>query len=228
MIQPLRLPTARVPAALLAATLAAGLSLPAGIARAQTDTQTEAQAEAEAGLGEPTLVSEHRDWQILCTRFEVDGPEVCEMYQLLTETGSDQPVAEISIAALAASGDIVAGATITTPLETFLPTGMGFRIGADTEQMRVEEFRVCTVIGCIVRMGLSETEVTQMQRGAEAFVTIVPFVAVDQAVDIRVSLMGFTAALAELRERNPDLPQVVSPAAIDPSQPPATPPAAQD
>jgi len=222
-----------LPAPFLAAALAAAMTAALTLTPAPLLAQTEAPAEtpAEPAPGEPYLVAEHRDWQVLCTRFEAEGPEICEMYQLLTEEGG-QPVAEISIAALAEDGDIVAGATITTPLETFLPAGLGFRIGADAEEMRIEAFRVCTVVGCVVRMGLTSAEVNEMQRGAEAFVTIVPFVAVDQPVDLRISLMGFTAAINEVRERTPNPPALemppVAPAMVDPSQPPATPPAAQD
>ena len=218
------------PALLLSAALALPLPL-----TAQTPPATPPAAPQP---GQPYVVAEHRDWQVICTRIpapegQAEGPEVCEMYQLLREE-SGQPVAEISIAALAETGDIVAGATVTTPLETFLPTGMGFRVGAETEEMRVEPFRVCTAIGCVVRMGLSPAEVAAMQAGSDAFITIAPFVAVDRPVDIRVSLRGFTAALRDVRQRTPNPPEATippaaaAPAPVDPSTPPATPPAAQD
>jgi len=208
----------------LAATLAL---LPLAPALAQT-----APVAATPAPGQPYLVGEHRDWQVICTRLEAEGPEICEMYQLLNETGG-QPIAEISIAALPPEGDIVAGATITTPLETFLPAGVGFRTAANSETMRVEEFRVCTAIGCVVRMGLARDEIEAMQRGSEAFLTIVPFVAIDQPVDIRISLLGFTAALADVRQRTPAPPGAIvlpgaPPAVVDPSAPPPTPPAAED
>lgn len=223
-----------------ALALAAGLSLASGPAAAQQTPTIQGQAGSAAqaapqapALPEPYLAAEHRDWQVLCTRIGENGQELCEMYQLLTESNG-QPIAEISIAALAEGGDIVAGATITTPLETFLPSGLGFRIGANAQEIRVEAFRVCTVIGCIVRMGLTPDEIAQMQRGSEAFITIVPFVQIDQPVDIRVSLLGFTAALREVRARTPNPPTVTAPdqmplaVPVDPSTPPATPPAAQD
>lgn len=222
-----------VPALLRAGAFA--LALAPGLAHAQDESAAEPDTDAPA-LGEPYLAATHRDWQVLCTRLEAEGPEICEMYQLLSETNG-QPVAEISIAALGEDGDITAGATITTPLETFLPTGLGFRTSADADAMRIEEFRVCTVIGCVVRMGLSAEEVATLQSGTEAFLTIAPFVAVDQPVDIRISLLGFTAALADVRERTPNAPTMnapepeaplAAPTPVDPSTPPATPPAAQD
>lgn len=215
----------------LASLLGLSLALAAGPVLAQDAPA--AETPAAPALGEPYLVAEHRDWQVLCTRLEEGGPEICEMYQLLSEANG-QPVAEISIAALAEAGDIVAGATITTPLETFLPTGLGFRTAAEAQDMRIEQFRVCTVVGCVVRMGLSAAEIETLSRGAEAFITIAPFVAIDQPVDIRISLLGFTAALRDVRARTPNPPQVSAPAPrpapqpVDPSTPPETPPAAQD
>lgn len=226
-----------MPRLLCPAVIAAALAVPVG-APAQTPPPV---TPADPQPGQPYVAAEHRDWQIVCSRLPTEGEaepgEVCEMYQLLREE-SGQPIAEISIAALAEEGDIVAGATITTPLETFLPAGLGFRLSAEAEQMRVEAFRVCTAIGCVVRMGLTPDEIAAMQAGSDAYITIVPFVAVDRPVDIRVSLRGFTAALRDLRQRTPNPPAaVIAPAAIpapppgafvDPSTPPATPPAAQD
>lgn len=218
------------------------LALTATPALAQTPPATPPAAPAETpaapAVGQPFVAAEHRDWQIICSPVPVaEGqpaqPDVCEMYQLLREE-SGQPIAEMSIAALALTGEIIAGATITTPLETFLPAGMGFRIGAEAEEMRVEAFRVCTAIGCVVRMGLNAEEIRQMELGSEAYVTIVPFVAVDRPVNILVSLRGFTAAMADLRARTPNAPEApVAPDAIpaeavDPSTPPATPPAARN
>jgi invasion protein IalB len=152
--------------------------------------------------GQPTVVATHRDWEVLCIDDE-NGIQNCEMYQLLTD-GSDQPVAEISIAALPFGSDFAAGATVTTPLETFLPFGMGFFIGdppGEGDEIRVEGFRVCTVVGCIVRMGLSPEEINQMKAGATATAVIAPFVAIDQPVEITISLAGFTAAYDELQTR---------------------------
>jgi len=151
------------------------------------------------GGGEPYVAATHRDWQILCNRFGEEEQEFCEMYQLL-ET-EDGPIAEISIAALPEGSEFQAGATITTPLETFLPTGVLFRINAG--ETRQQPFVVCTVVGCIVRMGLSEEDITAMQRGANAFVTISAIVAPNQPIEIPTSLLGFTAAMDDLRERMP-------------------------
>ncbi len=205
----------RMPATALAALVA----LVPGLAAAQTPPAAETPQP-----GQPYVAAEHRDWQVICTRVEGETGEACEIYQLLREANG-QPIAEISIAALALTGQIIAGATITTPLETFLPAGLGFRIGAQADQMRVEEFRVCTVVGCVVRMGLSAAEVQAMERGSDAFITILPFVALDRPVDIAISLRGFTAAMRDLRERTPNAPEAIVSEAPAPQQPAAARPA---
>ncbi len=152
-------------------------------------------------LGQPYVVAEHQDWEILCTRFEEGGPELCEMYQMIV--GEDEtPLAEITMAALPGDEEFEVGATITTPLETFLLTGLAWQIGDDGE-LREEPFQVCTQIGCIALLGLSEEETAAMRAGSHAFVLFRPFRNTEQVVGARVSLMGFTAALADLSERTP-------------------------
>jgi len=156
------------------------------------------QADQPEG-GETYLAATHRDWQVLCTRFEGEEAEFCEMYQLL-ET-EDGPIAEFTVQALPEVAGFPAGVTITTPLETFLLPGVAFRV--DAAQPRQEPFFVCTVTGCIARLGLQQAEVTAMQRGAAATVTIAAAVAPDQPIEIPVSLMGFTAAFEDLQGRLP-------------------------
>lgn len=165
---------------------------------AQDATAPTAGAPADAAAG-PVVAATHGDWQILCSPEVTGQPQQCEMYQLLKDT-NDAPIAEISIAALPLGAEFAAGATVTTPLETFLPTGLGFRIGTE-ENMRVEGFRVCTVVGCVVRMGISVEEIDRLKAGSNATITIAPFVAINQPVDIRVSLTGFTAAYDDLQTR---------------------------
>lgn len=161
--------------------------------------ETAATEPATPQIGEPYVATSHADWDILCSVVDEAGTVNCEMYQLLFDS-SEQPIAEISMVALPFGAEFAAGATVTTPLETFLPTGMGWQIG-DAETMRLEAFRVCSVIGCMVRMGISAEEIDTMRAGANATITIAPFVAIDQPVQINVSLSGFTAAFEDLQTR---------------------------
>lgn len=181
--------------ALRSALISAALVASPLAAPAQDTAAGAAPAQPEG----PVVAATHRDWEILCTAIDAEGTQACEMYQLLRDPNGS-PIAEISIAALPLGSEFAAGATVTTPLETFLPTGLGFRIG-QAEEMRIEGFRVCTVVGCIVRMGLSADEVDQMKAGSSASIIIAPFVAVDQPIEIVISLAGFTAAYDDLQTR---------------------------
>lgn len=188
--------------ALLSGLFGAALLAAPALAQDTTTAEPAAPATAAPEQGAPVVAATHRDWQVVCSP-EVEGqPQQCEMYQLLTDQ-TNNPIAEISIAALPLGAEFAAGATVTTPLETFLPTGMGFYIGTEPAdgQMRVEGFRVCTVVGCVVRMGLSVEEVDSMKSGSSATIMIAPFVAVDQPIRVNVSLAGFTAAYDDLQTR---------------------------
>lgn len=181
------------------AALTLGLAAaPLAVAPTLAQTTAEQAAQTPEQAPAPYVAATHGDWEILCQRLD-EEIENCEMYQLLAdETG--QPTAEISIAALPFGSEFAAGATVTTPLETFLPTGLGFRIG-EQETMRIEQFRVCTVIGCVVRMGLSGEEVDSLKSGSTATFVLAPFVAIDQPVELTMSLTGFTAAYDEVQTR---------------------------
>ncbi|MBN8294453.1 invasion associated locus B family protein [Rhodobacter sp. NTK016B] len=179
--------------------LVSALLVAAAPAFAQEEGAAAGAPAAQSQGQQPEVVATHADWQVVCAPEAEGQPRQCEMYQLLRD-GGGSPIAEFSIAALPLGAEFAAGATITTPLETFLPTGLGFRIG-DAEDMRVEGFRVCTVVGCVVRMGLSGEEVDQLKAGSNATVTIAPFIAIDQPIEINVSLSGFTAAYDELQTR---------------------------
>lgn len=152
-------------------------------------------------LGEPYRVTTHQDWEILCTRFEEDGPELCEMYQLLLNE-DDSPVAEITVAVLPPEEEYPVGATVTTPLGTFLMPGMGWQIGDDGE-IRAEPFQVCNAVGCMALLGLDDADVQAMRSGSHANVLFRPFSNPQGIARARVSLMGFTAALEDLQARAP-------------------------
>lgn len=190
--------THRFPFAALTCAALAALALSVGAAVSQTTEGAAPAAEQGAEIPQPYLAATHGDWQVICQPVDAEL-ETCEMYQLLVDA-QQQPTAEISIAALPFGAEFVAGGTVTTPLETFLPTGLGFRIGEE-ENIRLEQYRVCTVVGCIVRMGFSADEVERMKAGSTASYIITPFVAVDQPVEVTMSLSGFTAAFEDVQTR---------------------------
>ena len=149
-------------------------------------------------FGMPYVAEEFRDWQMRCVRTP-EGDDPCQLYQLLRDEEGNS-VAEISLFGLPEGQAAAAGATIITPLETLLTAQITMAIDGGTP--RRYPFTWCAAIGCVARIGLTADEITAMQRGGEARVTIVPVAAPDQPVSLRVSLLGFTAGLAAVNAAN--------------------------
>lgn len=149
------------------------------------------------GDGDSYVGNTHGDWELVCVRL-ADEPDPCQMYQLLRD-GEGNATAEITIFPLPPGGEAVAGATILTPLETLLTAQLVKQVdGGDTKRY---PFTFCTAIGCIARVGFTAAEVDSFRRGARATWSLVPVAAPDQVVNLDMSLIGFTAAFAELTEQ---------------------------
>lgn len=143
------------------------------------------------------------DWEVRCVRVAdaTEGPnDPCQLYQLLRD-GAGNAVAEINLFPLPAgtAGEAAAGATVVTPLETLLTQQLSIRV--DGGSIRRYPFGWCSQVGCFARIGFTEAEIDQFRRGASATVMIVPVTAPDQRVDLTMSLNGFTAGYATLKER---------------------------
>lgn len=177
-----------------------------GAAMAQeTATQEETPntvptSEGDLSLGEDTSVPQVgqtyvrevvQDWEIQCVKTETGEDEPCQMYQLL-QSEAGNPVAEVSLFKLPQGGQAVAGATVIVPLETALQAQL--RIAVDGAQSKRYPYSLCNQIGCFARIGLTNSDLNGFKRGAKAVVTIVPFVAQDQQIQLEMSLNGFTAS----------------------------------
>jgi invasion protein IalB len=177
-----------------------------GAAMAQeTATQEETPntvptSEGDLSLGEDTSVPQVgqtyvrevvQDWEIQCVKTETGEDEPCQMYQLL-QNEAGNPVAEVSLFKLPQGGQAVAGATVIVPLETALQAQL--RIAVDGAQSKRYPYSLCNQIGCFARIGLTNSDLNGFKRGAKAVVTIVPFVAQDQQIQLEMSLNGFTAS----------------------------------
>jgi len=189
-------------AGLGASLLAALMALPFA-ALAQTET-----APAEDGLplgqeveefGETYVAETHGDWEIRCIRAEEGQPEPCQLYQLLLDENGGA-VAEFNVFDLPDEGEVVAGATIVTPIDTLLPPGLRMRV--DDGNWAEFPFAFCQPIGCFARLGLTNDNIDAFRGGVDAFVALVPLPAPDQVVQLEASLNGFTAGFAALEERN--------------------------
>ncbi|OJI95679.1 invasion protein IalB [Planktotalea frisia] len=177
-----------------------------GAAMAQeTATQEETPntvptSEGDLSLGEDTSVPQVgqtyvrevvQDWEIQCVKTETGEDEPCQMYQLL-QNEAGNPLAEVSLFKLPQGGQAVAGATVIVPLETALQAQL--RIAVDGAQSKRYPYSLCNQIGCFARIGLTNSDLNGFKRGAKAVVTIVPFVAQDQQIQLEMSLNGFTAS----------------------------------
>ncbi len=164
----------------------------AGSASAQDATTEEnAAATTEPQVGETYVAETSGDWDVRCLKSE-DGKDPCQIYQLLVnETGN--AVAEFTMLPLNDGGPAVAGATMVTPLETYLPAGVAMAIDGGEE--RRYDFTFCNAQGCVSRMGVTANDISLMQKGAKATVKLVPAGSESgEPVVLTLSLSGFTAA----------------------------------
>lgn len=164
-----------------------GTTAPADSASGDLSMGTE--AEAADGPGTTYTAATFEKWEQRCMR-SADGADPCQLYQLLQD-GEGNNVAEVSLFALPPGQQAVAGATIVVPLETLLTEQL--TIAVDGAQPKRYPFSWCAPLGCIARVGFTQAEINGFKKGAKATITIVPAGAPDQAVNLDLSLKGFTA-----------------------------------
>ncbi len=152
------------------------------------------------GPGTDYTAATFEAWEQKCVRTE-SGVDPCQLYLLLKDKEGNS-VAEFTMFNLpkGTDGPAIAGATFIAPLETLLTAGMSLQI--DGGKGKVYPFTVCTQIGCVARIGFTAEEVEAMKSGANALITIVPFVAPNQKVELTMSLKGFTAGLDAVTAAN--------------------------
>lgn len=151
--------------------------------------------------GEYYVREEFGDWAMRCI-FLPEQDDPCELYQLLYGP-DDTAVAEVMAFPLPPGGQAAAGLTIVAPLETLLTEGAVLSIGG--ENARRYEFTFCNRAGCVARIGLTEGDVSTLKRGSEAGLRIVPAADPSHPFDLRISLMGFTAAMESSSAYDPSL-----------------------
>jgi invasion protein IalB len=188
-------------APLMAQTTETPVEVPVVAADAVTDDGLSMGVEVGgAQPGAPYFVANFEAWEQRCVKSE-SGIETCQLYMLLKD-GEGAATAEFALFSLPAGseGPAVAGATFIAPLEVLLTTGMSLQI--DGAEAKAYPFSVCTQIGCIARLGFTAEEVQALKDGAAATITLVPYVAPDQRVELKLSLAGITAGLAAVDAAN--------------------------
>ena len=189
-----------VPTALFAQEQSAAEE-PASEAAEETGQQTESDLAIGTEVtgprvGETYVVQEIKDWTVRCVKTE-GTVDPCRLNQLLRDA-QGTPVAEINFFTVPDGGQVVAGASVVTPLETLLTEQI--RLSVDSGTPRVYPFRFCSQIGCVSRMGFTAEDLDQFKRGAQARIVIVPVAAPDAEVVLAISLTGFTAGFDALSE----------------------------
>ncbi len=164
---------------------------PADGATAEDLTMGQEVAAAD-GPGSTYVAATFEAWEQKCVRTET-GVDPCQLYLLLKDQQGNS-VAEFTMFNLpkGAEGPAVAGATFIAPLETLLTAGMTLQV--DEAKGKIYPFTFCAQIGCVARIGFTAEEITAFKAGANAKITIVPFVAPKEKVELTISLKGFTAA----------------------------------
>lgn len=191
--------TTRTALALILALAAAPLmaqttteeAAPAADAATTPEYPTGQEVGAADGPGSTYVAATFSAWEQKCVRTE-SGVDPCQLYFLLKDkTGNS--VAEFTMFNLpkGTDGPAVAGGTFIAPLETLLTAGMTLQI--DGGKSKAYPFTFCTQIGCVSRIGFTADEITALKSGANALITIVPFVAPGEKVELTLSLKGFTA-----------------------------------
>ncbi len=151
----------------------------------------EAAAPAADGPGTIYVKETNGDWQTRCMRVEAGKTEPCNIFQVLKDDkGND--VAAIEIAPRPAGEKAVAGATISVPLETLLQARLVLQI--DSGKPLVYEYSWCDRLSCLSFAGFTEADLAALKNGKVATMTIVPALAPDQKVEVKISLAGITKA----------------------------------
>ena len=129
------------------------------------------------------------DWDLACIKTE-EEQDPCSLLQIMTDP-QNNPMAEISLFRLGGNQAAVAGATIVVPLETLLPAQL--TVSVDGAPGKRYNYSFCNPIGCVAQIGLTQTDIDAMKKGAKATVSLVPAPAPDQTISLELSLTGFTA-----------------------------------
>ncbi len=186
---------------LFAAALAALIATPA----VSQTSDTEAAADTlglslgSEEVGSSYELERHGDWEMRCLVAPEGQIDPCQLYQLLLDPAGN-PVAEFNLFDVQDEGELIAGATIITPLDTLLTAQL--RMAVDSSQPRVYPFSFCQTLGCYVRLGLTAAEIQAFERGNEVTIAIAPLQVPDQLIPLTLSLSGFTAGFAALEEYN--------------------------
>ncbi|WP_275287852.1 invasion associated locus B family protein [Halomonas elongata] len=131
-----------------------------------------------------------QDWQVICPQDASQGP--CTMNQVITNTENDQPMMRVVIANPPQAD---------SPVMTFLlPLGVrlapGLQLSVDNGEPVQFPYQVCQQQGCRADVPLQSSLLQSLRGGTSATLSLI---APDgQRMDLNISLMGFTDAMAQI------------------------------
>ena len=162
---------------------------------------TTGQSVGQALGGGPEIYvrEEHGDWEIRCLKAPEGQDDPCQLYQRLADQQGN-PTADVNFFDLPDGNEIVAGATVLTPLQTLLTAQVTMTV--DGGQPRRYPYSFCDTTGCYSRMGFTAEDIAAFKRGAKATLIVVPALAPDQRAELTMSLIGFTAGMAAIEVAN--------------------------
>ncbi|MEM6618808.1 MAG: invasion associated locus B family protein [Pseudomonadota bacterium] len=141
--------------------------------------------------GQGYLKAEHGNWEVRCIRAPEGQAETCRLYYLLVDN-EGASVAEFNLSALPNGGRAAAGVDVATPLGSLLTKDVTMQI--DSGKANRYRYTWCDQLACYARFGLTQAESDGMKRGANAKVTVWSVAAPEEAIELQLSLTGFTAA----------------------------------
>jgi len=164
-------------------------------AGATNDLSVGVPVAAETTQDGPIVREQHGAWDVRCLSSD-DTTDNCQLYQLLKDEEGNS-VAEMTLFALPEGQEALAGAAIATPLETLLTAQLTMSV--DGKNTKRYPYSYCSVQGCYARIGLSREDIEAFRKGNVATIAIVPVVAPDQVVKLKLSLSGFTDGFAAIQ-----------------------------
>lgn len=181
-----------------ATATAFALCLAAGWAQAQTKGQPKGQPPASPAQPQADEGQRFDDWVVRCEQPPQGGGERCFMGQSFAaqnDEGKRIPLLVVAIGYGESDGQQIAVMQFTVPLGLYLPAGIALQID-QAQPIRIA-IEVCSAQACIARYRLDDAVRTAMQKGQQAKIQLVR--ANKQAMDIPLSLKGFTKAFAAVK-----------------------------
>lgn len=134
-----------------------------------------------------------QDWTARCEKPDDKRPQRCFIFQVIKDKKSDQPLLQMAVGYLPENNQ--PAAIYTVPLGVALIKGISIKI--DNQELGRVAYETCIQGGCIAGFLLTPERLEAFKRGSKSQLTL--YDATGKAIDLEISLKGFTAGLNALR-----------------------------